>query len=100
MNAPAAEPVTALLRPVGTMDRVILRRCSPCLDRGVITPHPLAMQPKLGGIWHRLRARVVTVLTGRYVSPYPVIDPTKCPICGAPSNAPEPLETLIIGAEK
>lgn len=57
------------------------------------------MQPKLGGWLFRAQARVLTFLTGRYKSPFLAIDPTKCPVCAAPSIAPEPLEQMIIGAE-
>lgn len=50
----------------GTLERTILRRCAPCFERGVITPHPLA--------------------TG---------DPDgSCPACGAPT-AIEALPTMF-----
>ncbi len=70
-EAAASQGFTPVIRPEGTMDRSILRRCTPCLDNGIVTPHPLA--------------------TG---------DPDgSCPKCGAPSSPPEPLETLTIGVQ-
>jgi hypothetical protein len=48
------------------LDRVVLRRCQPCFDNGVITPHPLATGHPDG----------------------------QCPTCGAPTVAGEPLPTI------
>jgi hypothetical protein len=49
-----------------TLDRTILRRCAPCFERGVITPHPLATGHPDGA----------------------------CPACGAPT-ATEILPTIV-----
>lgn len=49
-----------------TLDHTVLRACAPCKARGVITPHPRAQG----------------------------LDRDNCPVCGAPSLAPEVQPTI------
>lgn len=58
--------MTATFEYEATLDRVVLKRCEPCFEQGVITPHPLAIGLPDGA----------------------------CPRCGAPTRT-EALPTIV-----